>query len=306
MTKPRDEYNIVLVTNMEPHHKYWARSLCERHNVVAILHPHPTAKGRVSSKALSRGARYGPAWFFLKAASRVFNRVSKRSRRNRDRICEAEFFGEDEKRYEELGELIYHVGSVNDADAIQIVQDAQADVICFLGGDLAKKEFIDSARIASLNFHSGLSPFYNGAGTVYWAVSDFRPNFVGGTLMYINEEIDGGSVISHYLPSINADDDASSLFMKNITGAVKLYDLALEMIYQGRHPIGVVQQRSFRYVRGVDWALAQDLRLRYFLKSGMMRQYVRDEQIVSYADETSADAYTFDKTLRAVLKKPRR
>jgi folate-dependent phosphoribosylglycinamide formyltransferase PurN len=306
MTKPREEHNIDLVTNTEPHHKYWARSLCERHNVVAILHPHPPVEGGVLSAALGRGVRYGYAWFCLKAASRVFNRVSKSSMRNRDRVCEAQFFSEDEKRYQELGELIHHVGSVNDADAIQIVQDAQADIICFLGGDLAKNEFIDSARIASLNFHSGLSPFYNGAGTVYWAVSDFRPNFVGGTLMYINERIDGGPVIFHYLPSISADDDASSLFMKNITGAVKLYDLALEMIYQGKRPIGVVQQRCFRYVRGVDWTLAQDLRLRYFLKSGMMWQYVRDEQIVSYSDETNADAYTFDKTLRAVLKKPLR
>ncbi len=298
----RDRYNIVLVTGTDFHHKYWVCSLCERYNVVAIIHPHPPSTRLLNT--IKRGSKYGYAWLPFKVASKLFNRLSKDSRGHRHNACEVKFFGDAGKRYEKLPkDLIHHVGSINDPDVIQLMRDVSADVVCFLGGDLAKQEFLDTARIAGLNFHSGLSPFYNGAATLYWAVSDFRPNFAGGTLMYITERVDGGPVLYHYLPPISADDDASSLFMKNIIGAVKLYDMALEAIQQGTPPTGVLQQRSMKYLRTIDWTIMQDLRLRYFNKNRMMRRFVRDEEVISYAEVSGDDAFTFEETLKVVLRK---
>lgn len=303
----KKQYNIVLATGKEPHHKYWAFQLYENHHVVAILHPNPGSnKGKISkiNEKVRYNLKYGYTWLFLKLLGQIYNKFSKASRKQEGKKYETIFFQNYLSKYDEIPrEIIHNIKSVNDKETIELVNNLDVDVICVLGGDLAKKDFIESAKIASLNFHSGISPFYNGNGTNYWAVSDFRPNFVGGTLMYITERIDGGPIISHYLPPIEEDDHAGSLFMKNIIGAVKLYNNALDSIYKGKKPIGIKQQRSSRYLRAMDWTICQDLRLTYFHKNKMMKNFVRDEHIINYYDGPEGNSHIFEKTLEVILAK---
>lgn len=77
---------------------------------------------------------------------------------------------------------------MNSTNTIKLIKENNLDVICFLGGDITKKDFINSTKLC-LNYHSGLSPFYNGNKTNFHAVSDFRPNFAGGTLMKIKAKV---------------------------------------------------------------------------------------------------------------------
>ena len=99
----------------------------------------------------------------------------------------------------------------------------------FLGGDIIKNEFINSFKYC-FNFHSGISPFFNGNKTNFNACANFRPNFVGGTLMRMSEKIDGGDILMHYLPEINYNDNPGSLFVKGIIGAVEMYTYLLSDI----------------------------------------------------------------------------
>jgi hypothetical protein len=92
--------------------------------------------------------------------------------------------------------------------------------------------------------------------------------------------------------------------MKTIIGSVSLYDKALQVFYEGGRPVGIEQQRSLRYLRGIDWTIEQDLRLAYFNRTGMIKEYVRDEEIITYFDDPGENRHAFERTLASVLRKP--
>jgi len=293
--------NIAIVTNNELHHKYFISKLYESLNVKCILIPNGTKIKTPSLK--ERIEKYGLSWLILKMMSKVYLKFSANSFLNLMKKSENIFFASIDKFYATIdASKIHHIDTVNSEIAINLMKKNEIDIICFLGGDIAKKEFINSSKLVCLNIHSGISPFYNGTGTTRWAVCDNRPNFVGTTLMYMNEKIDGGKIISHYLPDIEEKDDAATLFMKGIKGSVKLILLAIEEIEQGKMFEGISQHRSFRYVSGMDWTIFHDIKLNQFHKSGKMKLYEREEKIVLYSNELETD-YTMSKTLQIVLEK---
>ena len=100
--------------------------------------------------------------------------------------------------------------------------------------------------------------------------------------MYITERIDGGGILSHYLPQIELKDTAASLFMKGIIGSVKLYSQFIEYIENNKAPEGVIQEQTFRYIRNIDWNIVNDIKLMNFIKKGLMRRYCREEKIINY------------------------
>jgi folate-dependent phosphoribosylglycinamide formyltransferase PurN len=270
--------NVAIVTNEMLHHKYFAAELNKSVNVRCILHPSGVADGR-AKRSLSRG----PAWAALKAMSVAYGKASRSSIAKSIASESVKSLGGALPEYQRIDEsLIHRMETVNSPGAIELIRDKKIDVVCFLGGDIARKEFIGSAKLACLNLHSGLSPFYNGSSSSVWAVAEGRPNFSGVTLMHMNERIDGGGIVAHHLPSITATDTAASLFVKGICGAVELYRTAIGRLADGTMFGGIAQQRSFKYTAGMDWTIYQDLKLADFHKSGRMKIYSRDERSIFY------------------------
>ena len=297
---------LAIVTNGHLHHKYFISELVDNFDVGIIIIP-TGIKGEGILKKIrnKRLFMYGNTWFLLKMLSLFFNAISRHSMSGETRRNEMLFFEDAEKRFSAIPpDKIVRVETVNSPVAVDLIRKNNIDVICFLGGDIAKGDFINAARICSLNYHSGLSPYYNGNKTIFHAVKDNRPNFAGGTLMYITERIDGGRILSHYLPEIQEDDTAASIFMKGIKGAVFLYKRFLEYIQEHDLPAGVVQQKSFRYVRNIDWILTDDIRLRKFEKQKGMKLHKRKEQIIEYYDIGNHDiAEVYKRSLSIILNK---
>jgi folate-dependent phosphoribosylglycinamide formyltransferase PurN len=297
---------LAVVTNENLHHRYFVSELYDHFDVAIIIIP-TGIKGegflqKISNKKM---LMYGKLWFLLKMLSLVYNKIFAHSMAGATRRNENAFFKDHARRFDAIPtEKIARVETVNSAVAIDLIKKNDIDIICFLGGDIAKGAFIGSAKICSLNYHSGLSPFYNGNKTIFHAVKDSRPNFAGGTLMYITERIDGGGILAHYLPEIQDDDTAACLFMKGIKGAVLLYKQFLEYIQENELPAGVIQQKSFRYVRNIDWIITDDIKLRNFETSGGMKSYRREEQVIAYYDLGNHDiSEVYKRSLPILLKK---
>ena len=288
---------IALVTNTKLHHKFWASQLYSSNNVNLILHPKGVKVPLLKKIKQKKLFYYGGFYFLLKVLSIVYWKIFNNGLSKRNKVAEKRFFLKYENNYKDIPKSIIHeVETVNSTNAIQLIKDHNIDIICFLGGDIAKSEFINSAKIC-LNFHSGVSPFYNGAKTNFHAVSDFRPNFAGGTLMKINERIDGGEVLMHYLCPIAGKDKAEDLFMKGVIGAVKLYQEFLDKY--SFNAKGVVQEKSFKYVRNIDWSIVNDIKLNKFYKYDRMKIYEREESIIDYTNKD----YTLEDLYRIILKK---
>lgn len=292
---------IALVTNTLLHHKYWIIEMCKHHNICCIIHPLKSVKTKSSNRKWTFLKMKGIWFILLLALTKVYFLISKRNSKIEFREESKKWFNYVNDDYNKIDKnLIYYVQTINSKEAIDIIKNNGIDVICSLGGEIAKREFIQSPKITCLNYHSGLSPFYNGSKSYLWAMSERRPNFIGGTLMNMNEKVDGGSIISQFLPEITVHDNASSLFMKSIIGSVQLYKITLNKLENKSFVHGLDQGRSIRYTRLIDWTFYQEIQLNSFYKSCKIKEYEREARVFEYS-EKNADRYYLSEVLDFVL-----
>lgn len=245
---------------------------------------HPKSKQRITRQIKELGI----TWFVLKICSAFYHRVSKKSYPNALKKMKEKYFSGHPFSVENRN--VIRCTDINESGIIKRINDASPEVVCFLGGDIAKREFFHSIKVLVLNFHSGLSPFYNGSATTFHAVANNRPNFCGGTLMVMNEVIDGGDILSYYLTPIDSADTAASLFCKGIIGCVELYTDFLTFYATSKQFNSVPQGRSALNYKSRHWTILEDIRLRAFEHSRNMGAYQRAATIVKVYDKPDAVA----------------
>ena len=103
--------------------------------------------------------------------------------------------------------------------------------------------------------------------------------------MKMNERIDGGKILSHYLVPIDKTDTPSTLYMKNFQGCLKLYTEYLN--FGNFNEEGIPQKKSFRYYRNIDWTIANDIKLSYLRKKEIIKRFSRKEKIIKYYNDSS-------------------
>lgn len=285
------KYKIALVTNESWHHKYWIAELHQKLDICLVIHPRKK-KSLVSKLVTIKRKKifqYGMYRGFLKILSLIYNRIFSISRDMQLKNLGSETFQEFEQEYNNIPkDRFYITGTVNSEACIKKIKEHDIDFIFFLGGDIAHKEFINSPKLRTLNFHSGISPFYNGNKTNYHAYINEDFHLIGGTLMYMTEKIDGGKIISHTLPKIKSNDNATVIFYRNIRMAVKAYiDFIEHMSSSKILPSGIDQEFFHNYLRNIDWGLKEDIRLFIREKKGIPSTELRDSRILHYFDNES-------------------
>jgi hypothetical protein len=117
----------------------------------------------------------------------------------------------------------------------------------FIKGPLC--EFLVERR--ALNIHMGVSPYYRGSSTNFWAMYDGRPDLVGATIHVLSKGLDSGPMLFHALPRIDAVDP----FVYGMC-AVRAAHLGLvEYLRRGSElePVPQDKSRELRYTRNADF-----------------------------------------------------
>jgi len=100
--------------------------------------------------------------------------------------------------------------------------------------------------------------------------------------MVMNEVVDGGDILAHYLCPSEAADDPGTLFTKAIAGGTKLYGRFLRHPSQGGQFVGIPQTRSFFNYRGFEWTVGQTLAVQRNIDQGLCRRFERAEEVIEY------------------------
>jgi len=96
----------------------------------------------------------------------------------------------------------------------------------FLRGELGK---LLEEKLA-INCHIGMSPYYRGSATTFWAMWDGNPNYVGATIHHLTSRLDGGDIICHAVPTTEGVSDSFDFTMK----AVRVcHDALLHLLVSG-------------------------------------------------------------------------
>lgn len=89
------------------------------------------------------------------------------------------------------------VSSVNGDDALTTMSALRPDVIIQAGAGILRRKVFSCARICTLNMHHGIAPLIRGMSSIYWALWEREPAWIGATVHMIDDGIDTGDVLAY-------------------------------------------------------------------------------------------------------------
>ena len=271
---------IAIITGRRPHHKNLCVQLAERHELVAVIHPTRSASSGMATVRRRDLRALGLTHTMLRVMARLPGGLSG-WRRSIDSEEVARHFSEAEAAYSRLDATTIHDLDPNGAEAIDLIRAASPRVVVCLGGPVFRKALIDACPLM-LNFHSGLSPLYNGASAIDFAYANGHPHLCGGTLMVMSPVVDGGDILAHLLPAIEESDTPGTLFAKCVAGCVTAFDRFLEAHAAGEPFARAPQPPPLFYSRGRDWTAYHAHQVARHVELGTARKFVRAEDLVEY------------------------
>ena len=78
----------------------------------------------------------------------------------------------------------------------------EPDIILVYGTSILSQEIIDIPKIACLNLHWGLSPYYKGTHCTDWAIVNEEIDRIGVTVHLLDAGIDSGPIVSQARPAL--------------------------------------------------------------------------------------------------------
>ena len=101
--------------------------------------------------------------------------------------------------------------SVNTPESIEMIKKLKPDIIVVVAyGQIIKPAILDIPTFGCINLHTSLLPKYRGAAPIQRAVLA-GDKVSGATVMYMNEKMDDGDIISQIEVNIEENDTASIL-----------------------------------------------------------------------------------------------
>lgn len=249
---------IVILTSNQRRHNYLIRQLSSNFNVCGIIR---------EEKKRDYGKK-GEGTQYEKQVRKYFEDREK---------SEKEFFDNFLKM--EPKEDIFEIpaGEINESYVCEKISAWKPDYIIVFGSSILKEEIINlMPRKRIINMHLGLSPYYRGSGTNFWALYNKEPQCVGVTIHYLDKNIDSGEIIVQGRPLIVIDDTPHSIGNKTIAAGVNLMIKLLKEIEQGKEIKSQKQDLSSgKLYKFKDCEPAHIIELVEKWDNGLIRDYVR-------------------------------
>jgi hypothetical protein len=94
-------------------------------------------------------------------------------------------------------ETVTYVDTLNSPDAVKTVSRLEPDVLIQLNAGILKRQIFEIPPLGTLNLHPGIAPLIKGVHSIHWALWEQKPEWIGATLLYIDEGIDTGPVLAY-------------------------------------------------------------------------------------------------------------
>ncbi|MBN1490930.1 MAG: methionyl-tRNA formyltransferase, partial [Phycisphaerae bacterium] len=168
--------------------------------------------------------------------------------------AETEVFGRPRFAPANAVQLPIKMGDLNRLELDTLAPALQSDVYVVFGASYIRGplcEFLIARR--TYNIHMGVSPYYRGSSTNFWALYDERPQYVGATLHLLTDGLDSGPMLCHALPAADAV-DPFLLGMRAVRAAhaALVHHLANGEL-QTMPPVPQDKRRQLRYTRNADF-----------------------------------------------------
>lgn len=165
-------------------------------------------------------------------------------------------------------------GAINDAEVLDWIRAAGPDLIVLYGTGLIRAPLLDAYAGRIINLHLGLSPYYRGTASNFWALVHREPECVGATLHLAAPRVDAGGILEQVRPACLRGDRAHELGTRALMTATALLPAVLERHASG-HLDPVPQDLSQgRVFRRRDFTADAVRRLWRHLETGMIDEFL--------------------------------
>lgn len=167
-------------------------------------------------------------------------------------------------------DLVRTVPFHNGQASLGLLANLKPTVIAVYGTQIIRTPVIEMATTGIFNMHTGISPRYRGSDTIFWALHNAEPEWVGVTIHELDEGTDSGPIIDIGRPDIEPDDDEDSLFAKCVVLGAGLYVEALRNALEGTSSGRPQSLEDGHNYLSVLRTIRAELRVRRLLKSGLL------------------------------------
>lgn len=151
-------------------------------------------------------------------------------------------------------QLAIRMGDLNLLELADLGPALEANAFVVFGASYIKgalAEFLVKHR--AYNLHMGVSPYYRGSSTNFWALYDGRPQYVGATIHLLTAGLDSGPMLFHALPPA----EATEPFLLGMLAVRAAHQGLVQALVDGTLPTmtAVAQDKKLelRYTRNVDF-----------------------------------------------------
>jgi folate-dependent phosphoribosylglycinamide formyltransferase PurN len=263
---------LVLLTGEGPEHRYVTAKLAAAFPVslrAIILASSPAMS--MSARWRRYRRRYTRRQIISRIMARSYAKITGRSRRRAagTRVL----FPEGDTGVMPRKDLLHVVDSHNGQACLTLLDRIAPELIAVYGTGVIREGVIRAARRAIFNLHTGLSPRYRGADSVFWALHNGEPEWIGATIHLLNAHLDAGPILTTGRPNITRDDNEETLFFKTVAVGADLYVEALRAFVRGTTSAESQHLDQGREYRFVERTVAAERRLERRLRAGLLRGY---------------------------------
>src|SRR5690606_6274953 len=213
-TQPR--MRLVLLTGEGAEHRYLADALAaafpDELRAIVVARPPRTSPLAGIRRYLRR---YSIKQLASRVRARLYARRTGAAARRMAVYSRLLYPGGDPGRVQRE-DLIRVVPGHNSPECLALLSEIGPDVVAVYGTAVIREPVMRLARRGVINMHTGISPRYRGADTIFWALHNEEPEWVGATIHLLDAGIDSGPIIRTVRPEITPEDDEDSLFCKTV------------------------------------------------------------------------------------------
>jgi len=177
---------------------------------------------------------------------------------------------------------IREVANINQKESVEFIKNTVHDIIIVSGTRIVKKEILSlRPEYGVINMHTGLSPYYNGGPScTFWCLYNEDVEYIGATVMFIDEGIDSGNIILTDTISLNPTDSYGQMEFKAIDLGNHLILKALEKLLGDRNFRGYKQKdiASGYVYYNKNYTFKKRLAVQNKMKDGTISKLIANKQ----------------------------
>ena len=201
---------VLLLTSNSRQNMALSHMLAKHHELTGIIYENRfTTENRLSGYL--KKVKYNP----FKVIKKVYQKFKLRD-------LESDLVNGINEGYKEYDSFhkapILEVSNINQKESVDFIKHNAPDIIIVSGTRMVKKEVLSlKPRFGIINMHTGLSPYYNGGPScTFWCLYNDDVEYIGATVMFIDEGIDSGNIILADTISLDANDTYGRMEFKAI------------------------------------------------------------------------------------------